>query len=131
MRLRIVTPTEVLLDEEVSQVTMEAEDGSFSLLPAHIDYVATLVPGLLSYRDGNGEESVVAIDEGVVVKQGERTLVSCQQAVQGRRLEDLMQTVEEQFETRDEQEEKARTALAKMEADFVRRLLQNERYGNG
>ncbi len=128
MRLRILIPTQVLVDEEVSQVTMESEDGSFSLLPGHIDYVATLVPGLLMYRMSNtGDEVAVATDEGVVVKQGHRTFVSCRHAVKGRGLEELARTVEEEFESQNDQEKKAQTALAKIEADFVRTLLQHER----
>lgn len=127
MRLRILIPTQVLVDEEVRQVTMEAEDGSFSLLPAHIDYVAALVPGLLMYRTDEGDETMVAIDEGVVVKQGQRVFVSCRHAVKGHGLEELARTVEEQFQTQDDQEKKAQTALAKIEADFVRTLLQRER----
>ena len=127
MRLRILTPTQVLVDEEVRQVTMEAENGSFSLLPGHIDYVAALVPGLLVYRSDGGGETVVAVDEGIVVKQGQRTFVSCRHAVKGQALEELARTVEEQFQTQDDQEKKAQTALAKIEADFVRTLLQRER----
>lgn len=127
MRLRIFIPTQVLVDEDVSQVTMEAENGSFSLLAGHIDYVAALVPGLLSYWGSDEAESVVAVDEGVVIKQGSEALVSCRHAVRGRRLEELLRTVAEQFEQLDEQEKKARTALTKIEADFVRTLMRSER----
>ncbi len=127
MRLRVLIPTQVLVDEEVRQVTMEAENGSFSLLPGHIDYVAALVPGLLTYRTGGEGDTVVAIDEGVVVKQGQRVFVSCRHGVKGRGLEELARTVEEQFESQNDQERKAQTAMAKMEADFVRTLLQRER----
>ncbi len=49
MRLKVLLPTEVLVDEEVVKVTAEAENGSFCLLPRHIDFVAALVPSLLSF----------------------------------------------------------------------------------
>lgn len=50
MRLRVLLPTEVLLDLDVIQINAEAEDGAFSLLPRHLDWVTALAPGILSYR---------------------------------------------------------------------------------
>ena len=128
MRLRVLIPTGVMVDRKVTKIGAQAPDGSFALLPKHIDYVAPLVAGLLFYEDDRGEQ-VIAIDEGVMVKAGEETLVSCRNAIEGGQLEQLMETVEHQFQNLDEQERHARSAMAKMEADFVRNLLKNERYG--
>jgi len=44
MRLKVLLPTEVLMDVEVTKVSAEAENGSFCLLPRHIDFVAALAP---------------------------------------------------------------------------------------
>ena len=55
MRLTVLLPTEILVDEEVVKVVAEAQNGSFCLLPRHIDFVAALVPGLLSFvKTGRG-----------------------------------------------------------------------------
>ena len=54
MRLRVLLPTEVLLEEEVTKVVAEAENGSFGLLPRHIDFVAALAPGILSFESTEG-----------------------------------------------------------------------------
>ncbi len=129
MRLKLAIPTRILVDEEVAKVSAEAENGWFTLLPGHIDFVAALVPSLLAYEDGAGRETVVAVDEGILVKQGPQVLVSSRNAVMGASLEELGQTVEEHFAALGEQEAQARSALAKMEADFVRNLLQSEKYG--
>ena len=51
MNLKVLLPTRVLIEEEVAKVTAEAENGSFTLLPRHIDFVTFLPPGLLSYVD--------------------------------------------------------------------------------
>ncbi|NMC75543.1 MAG: F0F1 ATP synthase subunit epsilon, partial [Geobacteraceae bacterium] len=45
MKLTVLLPTGVLVDQEVTKVTAEAENGSFCLLPRHIDFLAALVPG--------------------------------------------------------------------------------------
>jgi len=68
MNLKVLLPTEVLIDEEVRKVTAEAENGFFCLLPRHIDFATALIPGLLSFEDSEGRETFVAVDEGVLVK---------------------------------------------------------------
>ena len=108
MRLKVLLPTEVLIDTEVTKVIAEAENGAFCLLPRHIDVVAALVPGLLSYVPPDGGESFVAVDEGMLVKCGPEVLVSTRQAVRGADLGQLKQTVEAQFRRVDERGAMAR-----------------------
>jgi hypothetical protein len=47
MKLTILLPGEVFLEAEAAKVIAEAGNGSFCLLPRHVDFVAALVPGLL------------------------------------------------------------------------------------
>jgi F-type H+-transporting ATPase subunit epsilon len=131
VRLKILLPTEILVDQEVDQVTAEAENGSFSMLPRHIDFVAALAPGLLSYVTTQGEEQFLAVDEGILVKCGAEVLVSTRNAVQGANLGELRDAVEKEFRAQDEHEKQARTAFARMEADLVRRFVEMEQAGHG
>lgn len=124
MKLKVLLPTGVLLDEEVNKVNAEAQNGSFCLLPRHIDFVAALVPGLLSFETNEGEETFIAVDEGILVKCADEALVSVRNAVRGPDLGMLRQTVKEQFMVLDDREKKARSASAKIEAGFVRRFLE-------
>ncbi len=129
MKLKVLLPAEILIDEEAISILAEAQNGYFCLLPRHIDFVAALVPGLLSFKNGEGSEVFLAVDEGVLVKCGQEVLVSTKNAVQGPNLGKLKQTVEEQFKVLDEREKIARTAMARIEAGFVRRFLEIQ--GNG
>lgn len=129
MRLKVLIPTEVLVDEEIRKITAEAENGSFCLLPRHIDFVAVLLPGLLSFESDEGKEIFLAVDEGVLVKCGDEVLVSVRNAVRGPDLGELRNTVRERFYVLDEREKKARSASAKIEAGFVRRFLELQEYG--
>jgi F-type H+-transporting ATPase subunit epsilon len=52
IRLRVVTPTRLVFDEEVDEVTAPGELGEFGVLPNHIAFLSTLVPGVLSYKQG-------------------------------------------------------------------------------
>ncbi|PKN61958.1 MAG: F0F1 ATP synthase subunit epsilon [Deltaproteobacteria bacterium HGW-Deltaproteobacteria-15] len=124
MKLKILLPARILVDQEVQKVIAEGADGSFCLLPRHIDFVSALVPGILSFEQSSGEETFVAIDEGILVKVGQEVLVSTRNAVRGGRLGELKRMVQERFETRDENEKAARSALARIEAGFVNRFLE-------
>lgn len=122
MRLRILLPTEVLVDATVIKVIAEAENGSFCLLPRHIDFVAALVPGLLIYSDADDNEGYAAVDSGVLVKCGRDVSVSTFNGVQGPDLGELQALIDERFVDLDEHERKARTALARLEAGTLRRF---------
>ncbi|MBP0000470.1 MAG: F0F1 ATP synthase subunit epsilon [Cyanobacteria bacterium SID2] len=123
MTLKILLPTEILLEETVSQITAEAENGVFGLLPNHIDFVAALVPGILSYNTGD-REVFVAVDEGILIKEEYTVTVSTRRAVKGGNLENLSAMVEEQYRTFDDREKQARSAIVKLEAGFVRGLIE-------
>jgi F-type H+-transporting ATPase subunit epsilon len=124
MMLKVLLPKKVLVEERVRKVVVEGQDGSFCLLPRHIDFVSALVPGLLEYETAVGHEAFLAIDEGILVKCGAEVLVSTRNAVQGADLGQLQALIREQFAELDEREKQTRSALAKIEADFVRRFLE-------
>jgi F-type H+-transporting ATPase subunit epsilon len=63
IRLRIVTPSRLVFDEEVEEVTAPGELGEFGVLPNHIAFLSTLVPGELSYKQG-GNRVILAISGG-------------------------------------------------------------------
>ena len=52
IRLRVVTPTRLVLDEDVDEVTAHGELGEFGVLPDHIAFLSTLVAGELTYKQG-------------------------------------------------------------------------------
>lgn len=129
MRLQILVPSQVLLEEPARKIIAEAQNGHFCLLPRHVDFAAALVPGILTWWTPEGEECFAAVDEGVLVKCGSEVLVSTRNAVRGQQLGLLKQTVEQVFRQLDEQERKSRSALARMEADFARRFWELGRRG--
>lgn len=120
MRLRILLPTDVLVDEPVMKVIAEAENGSFCLLPRHIDFVAALAPGILFFDNDEGIENLAAIDHGILVKCADDVLVSVVNGVRGTDLEHLQSVVQEHFLELDEYDRKSRTALARLEAGTLR-----------
>jgi F-type H+-transporting ATPase subunit epsilon len=125
MKLKIMLPTRVLIDQDVNKVVAEAQNGSFCILPKHIDFVSALVPGILLF-ESNNEEEFLAIDEGILVKWGSDVLVSTRNAVRSKDLGQLKHTVEEEFRILDDREKKSRSVIARLEADFAKRILELE-----
>ena len=124
MRLKLLTPTEVLVDEIITKINAEGPDGQFCLLPRHRDWVAALVPGLVGVVALDGGETLVAVDRGVLVKCGDEVLVSVRRAVRGGDLASLREVVETRFRRYDDQEKAARGAIARLEAGVIRRFLE-------
>ncbi len=130
MRLKVLLPTRLLCETEVSQVTAESANGFFSLLPRHIDFVTALVPGLLFYRLPDGEQEFLAVDEGILVKCGPEVRISTYNAIRGPDLGTLQAQVRQQFRQVNERERRARDALFRLQAELVRRYIQLEERGH-
>lgn len=135
MELKVLVPERVLLEASVVEVVAEGVEGSFGLLPRHVDYVAPLVPGILSYvEDGGGDgdregrERFVATAEGVLVKRGREVLVSVRSATPGERLGELEEALRRDLAHRSERENEARRAASRLEADIVRRFVELHRF---
>lgn len=128
MRLEIITPMAVRLDRPVRRLVAEGPDGRFGMWPGHVDFVSELVPGILLYEpetgaeSGPGAERFVAVNAGTLVKCGDTVRVAVRGAVEGDDLGALRRRVEAEFRQHDEDERDARAALARMEANMIRRF---------
>lgn len=124
MRLTVQTPSERMLDCAVTKVVAEGLNGSFCLQPRHVDLVSALVPGLFYYETTQGTEHYLALDRGLLVKRGMQVSVAVRNAVAGGDLEDLLEVVHLRFRALDEQERVVRSAMARLESDFLRRFME-------
>jgi F-type H+-transporting ATPase subunit epsilon len=123
VNFKLLLPSKVLIDRQVSKIVAEGEDGAFCLLPRHQDFVSALVPGLLSYLADDREE-FVAVDEGILVKTGFEVRVSTRRAVLGPDLGTLKETVAKEFLEFDERQRHTQSAMAKLEANFARKYYE-------
>jgi F-type H+-transporting ATPase subunit epsilon len=74
MRLKIITPERVLVDQDVEAVYGMAVDGSIGILPKHIPMVTPLAVGLLSYVQG-GQKQPLAVMGGMLYTDGQTVTV--------------------------------------------------------
>ena len=63
LRLRLVTPEQFILDEEVEEVTAPGTVGEFGVLPNHTTFLSSLQPGRLSYKQ-RGQSQSLAVSDG-------------------------------------------------------------------
>ena len=127
MRLRVMTPVEVLVEADTRKIVAPGREGSFCLLPRHCDFVALLVPGLLWFETPDGHERFLATDEGLLVKAGPEVSVTSAKVVPAGDLGTVRAAVLAALQERSSREQRARQALAKLEAELVRRLGELER----
>ena len=127
MKLKILLPFRIFAEKSgVSRIVAETYRGSVGFLPRRRDCVAPLVAGILTYESKAEGEVYVAVDEGILVKNGPEVLVSVRNAIGGDDLGLLREAVDREFRNLDEQEQSVRRVLAKMESIFIRRLVRTQ-----
>jgi len=62
LHLKIVTPENLIFDEEVSQVNVSTGQGTIGILPNHINLMARLAPGELVIKKSGKQNSMVIGD---------------------------------------------------------------------
>ena len=127
MRLKTLTPSGIVVDERVSRVRFDAQDGSFTFLPKHADFATVIVPGLVSFEIADGEQAgkeiYMACDRGMLVKANATVLLSVRRAVISENLAELSYTITEEFKKDEENRKAVNVAMARLENGLTRRVL--------
>lgn len=129
MQLQVLLPFKVFGSyEAIESIVLETPAGSFGLLPHRRDCVAALEPGILTYTVQGQDPAYMAIDEGVMVKNGQHVSVSVRNAHTDVDLETLKESVKTVFLSLTEQEREVRAVLARLEGGFMRgfKVLNND-----
>lgn len=124
MRLKVLTPTDIILDTKAIKILAEAVNGYFCIKPRHSDFVTALVPGILEYTTEQNISAFVALDNGTLVKCADSVMISARNAICGTDLSELRTLIEQKFNALDEHEKHARTVMARLEAGIVRRFIE-------
>ena len=59
INLRVITPLELVVDDQVDEVVAPGELGEFGILPGHVPFVSTLLPGHLKFKKGSETISLI------------------------------------------------------------------------
>ena len=74
LQLEIVTPLKILIETEVSNVTLPGTMGAMGILPNHIPIITTLKSGALVYQEGS-QTSAVAVHGGYAHVTNDKVIV--------------------------------------------------------
>jgi F-type H+-transporting ATPase subunit epsilon len=74
LKLEIVTPNGLILNEEVDEVVCSGSEGEFGVLPGHVPFFTTLKIGMLTYKKGN-EARFVFVNWGYAEVGPDRVMV--------------------------------------------------------
>jgi len=114
LRLKIVTPERLVLEEEAYSVTLPAESGEITILPDHVPYIGSLRPGEIFFRrEANAEPERLAVSGGFTEFHGNVLSV-------------LADTAERAEEIDIERAEEAKKRAEELKSE--RHLLDDEEY---
>ncbi|MBE6446324.1 MAG: hypothetical protein E7021_02870 [Alphaproteobacteria bacterium] len=122
MRLKVLTPTQILIDTPIEKVDFEAVDGYFTLLPKHIDFINSLKQTIVQYQVNN-KSYYVACDRGVVVKKSDEVIISTALAISDDNLEKLKKTIEVDFKQMEQERKEVLVSMSKLEVGLTKGLM--------
>jgi F-type H+-transporting ATPase subunit epsilon len=59
IQLEVITPSRLVVSEEVDEVVAPGELGEFGVLPGHITFISLLMPGELKFIKGGAENKMI------------------------------------------------------------------------
>lgn len=129
MRLRIVTPLSVVVDEDgVAALRAEDASGGFGVLPGHADFLTSLVVSVVSWKTAAGARRYCAVRRGVLSVTGGREIaVATREAVPGDDLATLDQTVLQRFRADLDSERAARVDATRLQLAAIRQIMRRLR----
>ena len=123
MKVRILSPLGLVLEQEIEKISFESLSGSRTFLPNHIDAVSALPPNIVTIRTLEQKDIYVACTQGVLVKQGPLVLISAHKAVIGNDLDHLAALIKTEFAQDEDDRRQVNTAIARLEAQLSRGFM--------
>lgn len=125
LTLEIITPSGRVV-KAVDSLRAEDLSGSFGILSRHMDLLTVLRPCILIYSAG-GKESYLAVDGGILRVENGAVTVASREAVEGKDLSALKETIECDFCKKAEKEATFMDLISNMEKLLLDKLVKFER----
>lgn len=133
MRLRIVTPLSVVLDEDVDSLRAEDESGTFGVLPGHAPFLTALAISIVSWRKAD-VEGFCAVRGGVLTVGGGVSATSVdiatREAVPGDDLATLDAEVLARFQSDADEERTEHVETVRLQLNAIRRMVSRLKAGS-
>ena len=124
LKFTIVTPDAVVYSRDVQMVTLPGIEGQIGVLPGHIPLLTQIVPGELIVRDGEGNETFLAVGEGLVEVTATRVAIVTDMAVAADSIDEAKAEEARQRAAARLRDKLADEELASVNASLARTLAQ-------
>ncbi len=129
MRLRIVAPLSVVVDEDADSLRAEDASGSFGIRPGHAPFLTALAVSIVSWKNA-GVERFCALRGGVLtVTGGSIIAIATREAVTGDDLAMLDTQVLAQFQSDSDAERVEHVETMRLQMHAIRRMISRLRPG--
>jgi F-type H+-transporting ATPase subunit epsilon len=127
MRLRIVTPLSVVVDEDIDSLRAEDASGSFGILSGHAPFLTALAISIVSWRRDESER-FCAVRGGVMTVGGNSAAatvidIATREAVAGDDLATLDSEVLARFHSDADEERMEHVETVRLQLNAIRRMI--------
>jgi F-type H+-transporting ATPase subunit epsilon len=131
MRLQIVTPLSVVVDEDADSLRAEDASGSFGIRPGHEPFLTALAISILSWKT-SGLERFCALRGGVLtVTGGSIVAIATREAVAGDDLVTLDAQVLSRFRSEADEDRVEHVETMRLQLHAIRQMISRLRSGPG
>jgi F-type H+-transporting ATPase subunit epsilon len=128
IQFEIVTPEKVVLQEEITQITVPTKAGEITVLPNHIPLVSSLLPGVVHVKTKDGRDEIMSISGGFLEVLKNKVVILADTAERAEEID--LARVEEAYRRAEEMKEKARRGeevnFAEVNAAIERELAKTK-----
>lgn len=129
MRLRIVTPLSVVVDEDADSLRAEDASGAFGVLPGHAPFLTALAISIVSWRTGDTER-FCALRGGVMTVGGKSAVdIATREAVTGDDLATLGADVLARFRSDADNERTEHAETMRLQFNAIRHMVSRLKPG--
>lgn len=129
MRLRIITPLAVVVDEDgVQALRAEDSSGGFGMLPRHADFLTSLAISVVGWKSADATRHFCAVRRGVLsVTSGQDVAIATREAILGNDLATLDQAVLARFRADVETERTEHVDSTRLQLNAIRQIMRHLR----
>jgi F-type H+-transporting ATPase subunit epsilon len=129
MRLTIVTPLAVVVDEDIDSLRAEDASGSFGILEGHAPFLTALAISILSWKRSEGEGFCAVRGGALTVSAKSHIAIATREAVAGDDLATLDAEVLSRFQSEADQERIEHVETTRLQMHVIRRMISRLRPG--
>lgn len=126
--LTIVTPA-ITIKKDITSIRLKDETGFFGILKGHSNFITVLVPSLCYYKDAQGKEVFLAVDEGIASVRDDAVTITSKEVFESDSAEKLSEIIETTLKKRNESEASFRGMIAGIEKSFMEKTVKLMREG--